>query len=188
MRDIVAMSESPFSLSQQTYEHPGKRWEAHIEMALMTRARAEEWIGGFFAALNGVKGTFLMGDPAGATARGALGGTPLVNGAGQTGQVLNIDGCSNNITNWLRKGDYVQLGAGSTARLHKSMSDASSNGSGQVVLDLWPGFPIGGAPADNAALVVASTVGLWRLPSNLREFSIDVALHYGLHFDAVGVS
>lgn len=182
MRDVIGVGESPFTLSQQIYEHAGKRWEAHVSLRKLTRADAEEWIA-FLAELNGRKGTFLMGDPAGAAARGALGGTPLVNGASQTGQVLNIDGCSNSITNWLRKGDYVQLGSGPSTRLHKSVADVNSNGSGQAIISLWPGMRI--APADNDPLVLASALGLWRLATNVRSFSISDAILYGIEFDAV---
>ena len=75
----------------------------------MIRSDAEIWLG-FLLSLNGMAGSFLLGDPLGATASGNLGGTPLVNGANQTGASLSIDGCSNNITNWLKAGDYIQLG------------------------------------------------------------------------------
>jgi len=40
---------------------------------------------------------------------GALGGTPLVQGAGQTGASITADGASASITNYFRKGDVIQF-------------------------------------------------------------------------------
>ena len=40
---------------------------------------------------------------------GALGGTPLINGAGQTGASLTADGATASITNYFREGDVIQL-------------------------------------------------------------------------------
>ena len=40
---------------------------------------------------------------------GALGGTPVVNLGGQTGSSININGCSDNVNNWLNVGDKVQF-------------------------------------------------------------------------------
>src|SRR3990167_100677 len=40
---------------------------------------------------------------------GTLGGTPLINGAGQTGASLTADGATASVTNYFRKGDVIQL-------------------------------------------------------------------------------
>ena len=40
---------------------------------------------------------------------GALGGTPLINGASQTGASLTADGATASITNYFRKGDVINL-------------------------------------------------------------------------------
>jgi hypothetical protein len=182
MVDVVGVGTSPYTLSDEIFEHQGKRFAVDVDVRRLERADAEEWIGGFLAPLNGRKGTFLLGDPYSLVARGALGGAPLVKGAGQLGQVLAIGGCSNNITNWLRKGDWVQLGTGSSARLHKSMSDVNTNGSGEASLDLWPGFAV--APADNAPLIFNNAVGVWRLAANERGWNVDNAIQYGINFTA----
>ena len=126
-----------------------------------------------------------MGDPSAATARGTLGGTPLVNGADQTGATLNIDGATADVTNWLRAGDYIQLGAASSATLHKVLEDVSTDGSGQATLTLWP--HIRTAPANNSTVVTSSTVGNFRLSSNSSEWSISEASIYGINFSAMEV-
>ena len=54
---VVGVSTSPFSLREQTYVHPGRRWRIEIEYPPMTAAQAEDWIQ-FFYDLNGREGSF----------------------------------------------------------------------------------------------------------------------------------
>lgn len=168
-RSTTALSISPFTAQSQVQRHAGQWWEADITLPEMERADAEEWIA-FLAALNGREGNFLMGDPLGATGRGTLTGTPLVKGASQTGQDLLIDGATAGVTNWIRKGDWVQLGSGSTSRLHKQLLDANSNGSGEVTLTLFP--RLRSSPADNAPVTVASCKGVFRRKDDMQAWSI----------------
>ena len=177
----TALSRSPFTRQTQVQRHAGQWWEADITLPPMRRDSAEEWIA-FLAALNGREGTFLMGDPVGATGRGTLTGTPLVKGAGQTGQDLLIDGASLSVTNWIRKGDWVQLGTGATSRLHKHLLDANSNGSGEVTPTLFP--RLRAAPADNAAVTVASCKGVFRRADDHQAWSVDPAGVYTIAFKA----
>lgn len=171
-RNIVAVTASPFSGSQQVQRHNGQWWEADVGLPPFTKvADSDEWEA-FFLKLNGAYGTFLMGDPTKATPRGAAAvtpGTPLINGAGQTGQVLNIDGAPNNVTNYLRAGDMLQIGTGLNARLYRVLNDANSNGSGQVSLDIWPALRQ--ATTDNQPVIVSNAVGLFRLAVNTVPFS-----------------
>lgn len=181
-RSVVGVSSSPFSYSQQVYAHQGQRWEADIDMPPMSESVADVWVA-WLLSLNGQEGTFLMGDPAKLTHRGIGGGTPLVNGAGQTGQTLAIDGCPLSTTGWLVQGDMIQLGSGSSATLHKVLADANTNGSGEVTLDIWP--RLRSSPSNNAAVVITGCVGRWRLASNESSWSISRAKRYGIQFVAV---
>ena len=148
----------------------------------MSRADAEQWIA-FLVSLRGQFGTFTLGDPTGASPRGSAGGTPLVNGASQTGGTLNIDGCTASQTGWLKAGDYIQLGTAGTATLHKVLADADSNGSGEVSLDIWP--YIRTAPADDASVTLTNTVGRFRLASNQQNWNINEASIFGMTFGGV---
>ena len=180
--NAVAYDRSPFTFVGQAQASAGQMWEADVSLPPMKRADAEVWIA-WLTSLRGQYGTFLMGDPSAATARGALGGTPLVNGADQTGATLNIDGATASVTNWLRAGDYIQLGAAGSATLHKVLEDVSTDGSGQAALTLWP--HIRTAPADDATVVTANTVGNFRLSSNSSEWAINEASIYGISFSAM---
>jgi hypothetical protein len=108
---------------------------------------------------------------------------PFVNGAGQTGSSLVIDGASPDETGYLLPGDYIQLGSGATATLHKVLTQVDTNSSGQATVDIWPSIRT--APADNAAVVVSNTVGRWRLSSNESSWSINEASIYGISFSAM---
>ena len=86
-RNVTAISRSPFALSAQVYRWSGQAWEADITLPAMQRADAESWLS-FLLKLKGRYGTFLLGDPNGATPRGSAAttpGTPLVAGGAQVG-------------------------------------------------------------------------------------------------------
>ncbi len=179
--DVVGVSQSPFTAVQQVYRYSGQFWEADITLPPMKRADAEYWIS-FLLKLNGPFGTFLMGDPNGATARGVATGTPLVNGAGQTGNELVTDGWTTSTTGILKAGDYIQLGTGATSRLYKVLDDVNSDGSGNATLTVWP--DLRSAPADNAAITVSDTKTNFRLNSAQTSWDINEATIYGLTFGA----
>lgn len=182
--NAVVQSRSPFSFASQVFAYSGQMWQADVTLPPMKRADAEQWIA-WLVSLRGAYGSFLLGDPLGAVARGVATGTPLVNGADQTGGSLIIEGASNSITGWLKAGDYIQLGTGTSARLHKVLADANSDDSGNVSLDIWPHIRI--APADNAAVTVSNAKGLFRLSSNEQAWSINEASIYGISFGAMEV-
>jgi len=184
-RNSIGISSSPFTFTQQVQKNSGQRWEADITLPMMKREDAEQWIS-FFMKLYGQYGTFLMGDPNAATPRGSASsapGTPLVNGASQTGNTLSIDGAPASATDYLKAGDYIQIGTGSNTRLYKVLDDADSNASGEVDLTIWP--DLRSSPADNAAITVASARGLFRISTPTTNWSTSTGGFYSLTFGAV---
>ena len=179
--NAVIYEMSPFTFAGQAQASSGQMWQADVTLPPMKREDAEKWIA-WLVSLRGQFGTFNMGDPSAATPRGVATGTPRVNGASQTGEDLNIDGCTANVTGWLKAGDYIQLGTAGTATLHKVLADVNTNASGETTLSLWP--HIRSAPADNATVVVSDTVGRFRLASNESSWSINEATIYGITFSA----
>lgn len=180
--NAVAVSRSPFTFSQQVHTYPGQMWSATITIPPLRKEFVEPWVA-FLLALRGQTGTFLLGDPNNVTARGVATGTPLVKGAAQTGGTLEIDGATISTTGWLKAGDYIQLGAASSATLHKVLLDANSDASGNVTLEIWPYMRT--APADNAAVAVSNCKGVFRLATNTQSWSINESSAYGLQFDAM---
>lgn len=181
-RTVVGLNASPFTGQQQVYKHQGQWWEMEVTLPPMKRADAEQ-VAAFLVKLNGRFGTFTFGDPLNTAPRGVGTGTPLVNGAGQTGTDLVTDGWTPNTTGILRAGDWIQLGTGSSSRLHKVLDDVNSNGSGNATLTLFPDLRT--SPADNAVITVSSPKGLWRLAANEVDYSIDEASIYGMTFACV---
>ncbi len=179
--DVVGLSQSPFTASQQVYRYQGQYWEADITLRPMSREEAEYWIS-FLLKLNGQYGTFLLGDPNGATPRGVATGTPLVKGASQTGNELLTDGWTSGITGIMKAGDYIQLGTGSNARLYKVLDDVNSDGSGNATLTIYP--DLRSSPSDNAPIVVTNAKGNFRLNSSQTSWDITEAQFYGITFGA----
>jgi hypothetical protein len=179
--NVVGVSQSPFTAKQQVYKYTGQFWEAEISLPPMKRADAEYWIS-FLLKLNGSYGTFLLGDPNGATARGVATGTPLVKGASQTGNELATDGWTTSTTGILKAGDYIQLGTGSSAKLHKVLDDVNSDSSGNATITIWP--DLRSAPSDNAAIVVSGAKGVFRLSTNQSDWDVNEASIYGMTFPA----
>ena len=181
-RTVVGVSASPFTGQQQVYRHQGQWWEAEVTLPPMKRSDAEQVIA-FLLKMNGQYGTFLLGDFSSAAPRGVGTGTPLVNGASQTGDELVTDGWTADTTGILKAGDWIQLGSGSTTRLHKVLDDVDSDGSGNATINIFPSLRE--SPADDDAVVVTNTKGRWRLSSNETEYSLDNASIYGITFACV---
>jgi hypothetical protein len=159
----VSRTISPFTGEQQIQAHPGQLWEAEIDFPIMVRDVADV-VTGFLVKLNGMEGTFLMGDPAGSTPKGSAAstpGTPVVKGGGQTGVDVLIDGLPFSTTAYLMAGDYVQFGTSNSARLYKVLDNVDTGSTGDATITIWP--KLRSSPADNAAVVVNNAVGRFRL-------------------------
>ena len=182
--NAVGITQSPFTYRQQVFRYPGQRWTASISIAPVNREYGEPWVA-FLLALNGQAGTFLLGDPLGACPRGAVGtDTVLINGA-QAAQAsaINLKGFTPSTANVFLPGDYIQLGSGATATLHKVLTAASSDSGGLATVDIWP-YPRR-ALTDNEPVVYNDAKGRFRLGANQQAWTIANNLRYGVQFEAV---
>jgi len=151
----------------------------------VNREFGEPWVA-FLLALNGPAGTFLLGDPLGACPRGALPPAVAVKVDGaQTAQTpsINIKDLPTSTSGLFLPGDYIQLGSGATATLHKILLSASSDSAGKATLFVWP-YPRR-ALADNEAVVYTDAKGRFRLAGNQQAWTIANNLRYGVSFEAV---
>lgn len=182
--NAVVYERSPFTFAGQAQASAGQMWGADVTLPPMKYEDAERWIA-WLISLRGQFGHFTMGDPARAVARGSARGTDTVTvtGAGQTGQDLNITSNQLSKTGYLLAGDYIQLGSGSTATLHKVLVDADTSGTGTATLTLWPSVRT--APSNGATVTVQNTVGRWQLAGNETEWSVNEAMIYGISFSAM---
>jgi hypothetical protein len=163
-------SQSPFSYKQQVISHTGQRWEASVSIPSVLRDLAEPWAA-FLTALKGQTGTFLLGDPLSATPRGTVSSCTLTGTAGDESVTVTMTGS-------LLAGDYIQLGSGTTARLHKVLVDQSGSGT----LEIWPALR---STYSSATVTTTNAKGVFRLNQNMSSWQISNANSYGIAFEAV---
>lgn len=179
----VAVATSPLSGVNQVQAWPHQKWMLMVTLAPMSIVQAMEWAG-FFGELNGREGTFMCGDDARPFPRGSARqapGTPLVNGAGQTGNNLNIDGAPVSALNYLEKGDYFGLGATTAQRMYMITQKTATNASGAATLQFWP--KLRSSPADNDPIYLFKPMTKFRLDDAVPE-TADITGIYSASFNA----
>lgn len=177
----AGIHSSPFTFAQQVQEHQGQLWGLDVVLPPMKRSDAEPWLA-MFLKLHGIVGTFLYGDLSSDTPQGIATGTPLVNGASQTGYQLTTDGWTVSQTGILKAGDYIGLGSGSGSQLYKVEDDVDSDGAGNAVLNIWP--DLRSSPGDDDPITVSSPRGVFRM-REAPSWDIDEALVYSISFSAM---
>ncbi len=175
---------SPVNRARQTVELTGARWEIYYEVQPGVRADADAWLA-FLARLKGRVGLFYGIEPSKRTARGIATGTPLVNGAGQTGSSLITDGWTTSQTGILLAGDLIAFDVPSGARaMHMVAEDVDSDGSGNAVIPLEP--IIRESPADNATIIVTDpTCTMALLDDTQLSYEVEPPGHYYMSFIGV---
>lgn len=176
----VGASESPFTGQMQTQEWSRQFWQAQVTLPRMTRAQAANWIAGL-VSLRGMAGTFMLGDPAGKTPRGAALGTPLVSGNANGGSSILTKGWTPNTANVLLRADWMQI----ENHLYMILSDENADGAGVASFDIWPDLQT--TPQDGTPIIVSSAQGIFRLAGNQTSWDIDEAITVGLQFNAMSV-
>jgi len=182
--NAVAYSRSPFTFAGQVHAYTGKAWQADISLPAMKRSDAEQWVA-WLISLKGQLGTFYLGDPLATTPLGSARNSDgiLVDGAVSSGDTIDIDGAPTSQTDYLKAGDYLQIGTGTSRQLFKVLADVDTDGTGSATVDVWPNVRT--TIADNASVIVESTQGIFRLASNEQAYSINEASIYGISFGAI---
>lgn len=168
--NAVAIDQSPFSFDQTVHHWGGEMWQADITLPPMDRADAEQW-NAFLTSLRGQYGTFLMGDPRGKTARGTATAATITGTLGSSSVTVVMTGT-------LLAGDYIQLGTGLDATLHKVLADQSGNGT----LEIWPALR---KARTSVSATIADAKGLFRLSTNDIGWTIDQLNKYGITIPAM---
>ena len=176
------ISKSPFSFQGQAQSYGGAIRHASITVENLNRNQSEDWLG-WLDSLHGTIGTFLFGDPVAALpmGSGAISNNPRFAGGGQTGDVINLRGTANAATNWLVRGDWIQVGSGLQARLHKVTQNVTTTGTNTAVVNIWPALRY--SPANDAPITIRNTVGLFRRSTGTYRYSETNDCRYGLSFD-----
>jgi hypothetical protein len=82
------------------------------------------------------------------------------------------------MTGTLLAGDYIQLGTGSSSKLHQVLLDQDGDGS----LEIWPSLR---SDYTSETVITSSPKGVFRLKENVTSWSINNASFYGISFEAV---
>ena len=187
-KSVVGVTEGMFSLAQQAQKHSPGRWEVEYTIVPLNRADIDEWWA-WLASLNGREKTFYAvlqapNEPKGSATSYA---NPQAAGAhvARTNS-LSIDGGPVSVTNYLRYGDYFQIGTTTDSRIYMALENVSTNGAGEATFDIWPDLY---APlTDNQSIYMSAPVGVFRLKDNTHELRIDnTPTRKGLRFSATGV-
>ena len=166
--NLVADNTSPFTGEQQVYAYPGQYWEGEITLSNLSREHAS-LVQAFMAKCRGKFGTFLFHDThADALGVRGSGETGAVNGSGQSGNTLNLDGFTPN-TLIASACDYFQLGNALTVELKMLTENVLSDANGEAVAVFEPN--VRRIPNDNEAISFSSPKGLFRLSENIVEWS-----------------
>ena len=84
------------------------------------------------------------------------------------------------MTGTLKAGDYIQLGSGSSSKLHQVLVDQTGDGS----LEIWPDLR---EDYTDATVTYNNAKGVFRLATNITSWSINNSSTYGISFDAIEV-
>lgn len=174
-----AVSISPFTGNQQVAEFDHALWTVDLQLPPMKRAAAVEWQA-FLLQLHGRRGTFLLGDPDATTPRGAATGTVTLQ-TGATEDDFTVDlvtSTQQSTTGFLKKGDWIQIGGGSSSKLHMVMADADTDSSGNCTVTIEP--KIKSAFSSGTNVVVSSAKGVFRLTTNEVYWDTNVVSNYGI--------
>lgn len=178
------ITKSPFSFQSQAQSYGGAIRYASITVENLNRGQAEDWVA-FLDSLNGTMGTFLFGDPMATVPMGVGGGSPTVRSINNATRdsITVTTSLTSNTNNWLRRGDWIQIGTGLDARLYKVLNQVNITGStgASNVINIWPSYRR--TPVVGEAVIITNPRGLFRRSSGTYSYTEDNGCKYGLSFD-----
>jgi hypothetical protein len=168
--NAVAVSKSPFTFATQVHAYSGEMWSASVTIPTVRKDLAEPWVA-FLLSLRGQYGTFLLGDPNRTSPQGTASSASISGSLGDRSVSVSMTGT-------LKAGDYIQLGSGSSARLHKVLVDKSGSGT----LEIWPALR---SNYSSSSATLTNAKGVFRLASNSTQWGIGSSSAYSIQFDAM---
>lgn len=172
-----AITRDPFAWTPKILHRQGDGWQADLQLPPMTEAQVDDWIA-FLVSLQGQVGTFKLGDPRRSTPNGLAPGTPLVDGASQTGNTLNTKGWTASQSGILLKYDYIEV----ENRLYMVVENADSDIGGLSTLSIESALR--SSPAGNAVITTTNPQGIFMLSDPDVFWDEDILLWDGLAFTA----
>lgn len=180
LKNSSSKNTSPFSLEEQVYDFGSEIWEISGSLPLLKKEVGEKYAS-FILSLRGQVGTFLLPISGSYQPRGSWLGTPVVDGASQTGDELNIKGLTPNQTEVAKAGDFISIGSGVGTRLYKIIADANSNADGEMTVTIVPRLRT--SPSDLATVNVNNAKGIFRLTEQTASYSVSLGKRYNISFN-----
>ncbi len=149
--------QSPISGAIQTLSRKGSRWKTRMTFRNLSGSDRAD-LQAFIAKMDGQTHRMRLEDY-GRVRYGAATSpqSVLVDGAGQTGSTINLDGATASVTNFFKAGDYLSF----NNELHMVTGDASSDGSGDLAVSIAP--PIRKPTDDNDEVQIFSPFGVFMM-------------------------
>lgn len=167
--NAVATSRSPFTFKQQVFQHAGAVWQADVTIPPLRRDVTQAWVG-MLTSLYGMAGTMLLGDPDHTEPLGTATALTI------TGSARDKTITVNTLNGTLKAGDHFQVGTGADSRLHMVVIDKASGAGG---MEIWPPLR---SDYTSVTASLDTPQGVFRLSSNVTEWSINNANQYGITF------
>ena len=150
---------------RQARQIAGQFWTMTAAFPAMTRAQFAP-IDAFVMKQRGQYESFQVVPPVLNAGLGSPAGTPLVNGADQTGRSVVTDGWNASITIF-KAGDFLKFA--NHDKVYKVVTDATSDGSGDSTITIEP--PLVTSPATDSAITYTSVPFTVALTSAIQEFA-----------------
>ncbi|MEF7904243.1 hypothetical protein U9396_04810 [Escherichia coli] len=147
---------SPFNGASQTVRYPGTRWVCSLTFNNLSDDKSRR-LDSLIAELDGEYGRVKIHD----WGRGwrTPAGSPVVNGANQTGTELQTSGWTHGVV-VLERGDYITV----NDELKIVTADVTSTSTGTATVTFAP--MLRWSPPDGAAIEVAKPYGIFKLKDN----------------------
>lgn len=155
-------SVSPSRLNSviQTNTRPGEHWRLQLVWENLKQDDYHDLLG-WLVRLNGSehRAEFTFDSSLGYSGRGSRGGTPLVNGASQTGASIDVDGLPVSTSNWLRRGDLFSIAYVAANPDYRPLfmvtANVDTNGSGEATIPMRPALRF--SPEDNEQILLSDS-------------------------------
>lgn len=173
----VSVSHSKKRQARSALAH---RWSIKLNFANRITSEYHQ-IEGFMDAQHGQAETFTLILPL--VPLGTWPGSPVVNGAAQTGYTLNLRGFTASQTGVIKAGDILK--SANVAKVYRATADANSNATGLVAVIL--NCQLVASPADGEAITFSSVPFTVANTSDIIETAIAAALIGSMGIDLIEV-
>ncbi|NVO07730.1 MAG: hypothetical protein HXX19_18220 [Rhodoferax sp.] len=170
------------SLKRQARSSGAQRWSLSFRYGQLSRAVMMQFYA-FLLSVRGQSDTFTTVLPGHTAPLGSWAGTPLVSGASQTGNSINLQGFTASQTGVAKAGDLLQF-SGHT-KVYMVTADANSSGTGTATLNIQPALLM--SPANLESIVTSYVPFTVALASDNADLGVQAGPLYGLNIDMVEV-